>query len=50
MPPGECPRGAVLTCTDVHYAYLGRYAALDGVSVTVGAGERLALLGANGCG
>ena len=40
----------MLTCTDVHYAYLGRYAALDGVSVTVGTGERLALLGANGCG
>jgi cobalt/nickel transport system ATP-binding protein len=47
---GERPVGAALECTDVHYAYLGRYPALDGVSLTVGHGEKVALLGANGCG
>ena len=41
---------AVLTCRDLHYAYLDRFLALDGVSVDVRHGEKLALLGANGCG
>jgi cobalt/nickel transport system ATP-binding protein len=40
----------LLTVRDVDYAYLGRFTALDGVSMSVQAGEKLALLGANGCG
>lgn len=42
--------GAVLSCRDLRYAYLGRYPALAGVDLDVAAGERLALLGPNGCG
>jgi cobalt/nickel transport system ATP-binding protein len=41
---------ALLVATDLHYAYLDRFTALDGVSLTVHPGDRLALLGANGCG
>jgi cobalt/nickel transport system ATP-binding protein len=41
---------ALLVGTDLHYAYLDRFTALDGVSLTVHRGDRLALLGANGCG
>ena len=40
----------VFVVDDVHYRYLDRFVALAGVSLTVGAGERVALLGANGCG
>jgi cobalt/nickel transport system ATP-binding protein len=40
----------VLVCRDLHYRYLGRFPALAGVSLTVGRGEKVALLGANGCG
>ena len=40
----------LLDATDLHYAYLDRFTALDGVSLTVHRGERVALLGANGCG
>ncbi len=40
----------LLVCSDVHYAYLGRYPALAGVSMRIGGGEKVALLGANGCG
>jgi cobalt/nickel transport system ATP-binding protein len=46
----ERSAGPVLACTDVHYAYMGRYPALEGVSLAVGRGEKVALLGANGCG
>ncbi len=40
----------MLACQDVSYAYLDRFCALDAVSLGVRAGQRLALLGANGCG
>ncbi len=43
-------REVLLECRDLNFRYLGRFTALDGVSVTVGRGEQLALLGANGCG
>jgi cobalt/nickel transport system ATP-binding protein len=39
-----------MTVHGVHYSYLGRFPALDGVSLSIGAGETVALLGANGCG
>ena len=40
----------VLETVEVRYSYLGRFPALDGVSLRVGAGDKVALLGANGCG
>ena len=40
----------LLQCRDLRHAYLGRFAALDGVDLQVRRGETLALLGANGCG
>lgn len=42
--------GPVLDLREVSYTYLGRYPALDRVSLCVRAGEKVALLGANGCG
>ena len=44
------PSEPLLRCRDLHYAYLDRFRALDGVSFDVAPGETLALLGANGCG
>ncbi len=41
---------AAVQVTDARKTFLGRRLALDGVSFTVGAGERVALLGASGSG
>jgi cobalt/nickel transport system ATP-binding protein len=41
---------ALLELIDIHYAYGKNIPALSGVSLTVSAGERIAVLGANGCG
>ncbi len=40
----------LLAVDDLHYAYLGRFPALQGVTLAVAAAEKLALVGANGCG
>jgi cobalt/nickel transport system ATP-binding protein len=48
--PADAPDDAVFVARDLRYSYLGRFPALDGVSVDVRRGEMLALLGANGCG
>ncbi|HEY7223773.1 MAG TPA: ABC transporter ATP-binding protein [Micromonosporaceae bacterium] len=49
--PGAAPGARpVLECRDISYAYLGRFAALAEVSLSIDSGETVALLGANGCG
>ncbi|MGE5227804.1 MAG: energy-coupling factor ABC transporter ATP-binding protein [Planctomycetaceae bacterium] len=40
----------MLVCRDLRFAYLERFPALDGVSLEVRRGEKVALLGANGSG
>jgi cobalt/nickel transport system ATP-binding protein len=42
--------GALLQVEKASYSYLERFPALDEVSLTVRRGEKVALLGANGCG
>jgi cobalt/nickel transport system ATP-binding protein len=42
--------GALLEVEEASYSYLERFPALDEVSLTVRRGEKVALLGANGCG
>ena len=53
--PGEIsaavgPAEPIFELHDVGYKYAGRQSALDGVSLTIWPGERVALLGANGSG
>ena len=40
----------IFECHDLHYAYQGKYPALCGIDMTIAAGERVALMGANGTG
>jgi cobalt/nickel transport system ATP-binding protein len=48
--PDCAERTGRLELREVGYAYLGRFPALDGVTLDIDAGERVALLGANGGG
>lgn len=49
--PPRPPLGEpILVCKGLHFSYLDRFVALNGVDLSVYRGEKLALLGANGCG
>jgi energy-coupling factor transport system ATP-binding protein len=50
VPDGVQPSAFSLSVEDVHFTYPSGVAALKGVSLTFGAGERVALLGRNGAG
>jgi cobalt/nickel transport system ATP-binding protein len=49
-PPPAGPGEPLFALHDVGYKYAGRQIALDGVTLTIWPGERVALLGANGSG
>jgi len=40
----------IFELNDVHFAYLGKFPALSGVNMTVKAGEKISVIGANGTG
>ena len=40
----------IFECHDLHYTYQGKFPALCGIDMTITAGERVALVGANGTG
>jgi cobalt/nickel transport system ATP-binding protein len=46
----DCAGAALLRARALHYRYLDRFDALVDVSLTIGAGEQVAVLGANGSG
>ncbi len=50
VPTAVGPSEPIFDLRDVGYKYAGRQSALDGVSLTIWPGERVALLGANGSG
>lgn len=43
-------RNVVFDLKDVHYSYLDKYPALCGIDITIQAGEKIAVIGANGTG
>jgi cobalt/nickel transport system ATP-binding protein len=43
-------KNAIFKLQDVHYSYLDKYPALCGIDLTIHAGEKIAIIGANGTG
>ena len=41
---------SILEVKNLHFAYDGHHTVLDGISLSVFAGERIAILGSNGAG